>query len=266
MFWQIFGIGFHPEQVLDLLARLFILIHGKIGLGEMDADVLKETTLDRLLAIHGTELRAFTEALMRGDPSSANTEALLDKLYALGDFADVTPALVGMYAPGGIASLIMMNLRVAKFGKLRRLWTSYLALAGTAAVMLTGAAAMIEMVYHLQLNIALGPKVGFMGVTLDAQGVDSWFGAGFLFLTGLAMFELTRRAFQREWDTIQEEIEHEIDPQNLVFEAPQKAQQVWFVKHFGCNVNLGNIAPQEVVSVETIRQGLRADTIGPPSA
>jgi phosphosulfolactate synthase len=60
-----------------------------------------------------------------------------------------------------------------------------------------------------------------------------------------------------------EEIEHEIDAANLVFEAPQKAQQVWFVKHFGCNVNLGNIPPQEVISVETIRQGLRADTIGP---
>jgi phosphosulfolactate synthase len=58
-----------------------------------------------------------------------------------------------------------------------------------------------------------------------------------------------------------EEIEHEIDPSDIIFEAPQKAQQVWFVKHFGCNVNLGNIAPQEVISVETIRQGLRADTI-----
>ncbi len=41
----------------------------------------------------------------------------------------------------------------------------------------------------------------------------------------------------------------------------QKAQQVWFIKHFGANVNLGNIAPQEVVSVETIRQKLRGDTL-----
>ena len=61
-----------------------------------------------------------------------------------------------MYAPGGIASLIMMNLRVAKFGKLRQIWTSYLGLGLTAMVMLTGAGAMIEMVYHLQLNAALG--------------------------------------------------------------------------------------------------------------
>ncbi|GIW46027.1 MAG: phosphosulfolactate synthase [Candidatus Binatia bacterium] len=58
-----------------------------------------------------------------------------------------------------------------------------------------------------------------------------------------------------------EEIEVEIDPKRLIFEAPQKAQQVWLVKHFGNNVNLGNIPPQEVISVETIRQGLRADTM-----
>ena len=58
-----------------------------------------------------------------------------------------------------------------------------------------------------------------------------------------------------------EEIEVQIDSTRLIFEAPQKAQQVWFIKHFGCNVNLGNIPPQEVISLETIRQGLRADTM-----
>jgi len=63
-----------------------------------------------------------------------------------------------------------------------------------------------------------------------------------------------------------EEIEMQIDTSNLIFEAPQKSQQVWLVKHFGCNVNLGNIPPQEVISVETIRQGLRADTMAEPVA
>lgn len=58
-----------------------------------------------------------------------------------------------------------------------------------------------------------------------------------------------------------EEIEVQIEASNLIFEAPQKAQQVWLVKHFGCNVNLGNIPPEEVISLETIRQGLRADTM-----
>ncbi|WP_280155290.1 branched-chain amino acid ABC transporter permease [Piscinibacter sp. XHJ-5] len=115
-----------------------------------------------------------------------------------------------MYAPGGIASLIMMNLRVAAFGKLRRLWPSYLALAGTALVMLVGAAAMIEMVYHLQLNAALGTTLQFMGATLDAKGIDSWVGAILVTLVGLGLFEATRRTFAVQWGEIQGEIEKEI--------------------------------------------------------
>ena len=115
-----------------------------------------------------------------------------------------------MYAPGGIASLIMMNLRLAKFGKLRGLWPSYLALGGTALVAVLGAAAMVEMTYHLELNAALGPDLNFLGATLQANSVGSWFGAGFVLLTGLGLFELCRRQFVQQWGAIQEEIEHEI--------------------------------------------------------
>lgn len=115
-----------------------------------------------------------------------------------------------MYAPGGIASLVMMNLRVAAFGRLRELWVSYLALAATALVALLGAAAMIEMVYHMQLNSALGPELTFLGVKLDSQGLNSWFGAAFVLLSGIGLFELTRRQFKRQWDEIQEFIEKEI--------------------------------------------------------
>ncbi|WP_096697122.1 branched-chain amino acid ABC transporter permease [Polaromonas sp. AER18D-145] len=115
-----------------------------------------------------------------------------------------------MYAPGGIASLIMMNLRVALYGKLRQLWGSYLALAVTALVLLLGAGAMIEMVYHLQLNTTLGSKLEFLGVPLDAKSVNSWFGAALVMLTGLGLFEVTRRQFLHEWGEIQEYIEKEI--------------------------------------------------------
>jgi branched-chain amino acid transport system permease protein len=115
-----------------------------------------------------------------------------------------------MYAPGGIASLIMMNLRVAAFGRLKEIWVSYLALAITALIALVGAAVMIEMVYHLQLNAALGPELKFMGATLNAHGVNSWFGAGFVMLTGIALFEVARRQFVREWGEIQEFIEKEM--------------------------------------------------------
>ncbi|WP_395137320.1 branched-chain amino acid ABC transporter permease [Schlegelella aquatica] len=115
-----------------------------------------------------------------------------------------------MYAPGGIASLIMMNLRVAAFGMLGRLWVSYLALGGTAAVMLAGAGAIIEMIYHLQLNAALGPQLRYMGAMLNAKSLDSWFGSVFVLLTGLGLFEVARRHFVRQWNEIQEDIEKEI--------------------------------------------------------
>jgi len=58
-----------------------------------------------------------------------------------------------------------------------------------------------------------------------------------------------------------DEIVHEIDPGGLMFDAPRKDQQVWFVRRLGANVNLSNIAPDDVLSLETIRLGLRADTV-----
>ena len=58
-----------------------------------------------------------------------------------------------------------------------------------------------------------------------------------------------------------DEIVHAIDPNRLLFEAPQKAQQVWFIRKFGPNVNLGNIPHDEVIPLETLRLGLRADTL-----
>jgi len=115
-----------------------------------------------------------------------------------------------MYAPGGVASLIMMNLRVASFGMLRRIWASYLGLLGTALVILVGAGAMIEMVYHLQLNSALGNELPFMGATLNAKGLNSWFGSVFVLVTGLGLFELARRQFVHDWGEIQTDIEKEI--------------------------------------------------------
>jgi phosphosulfolactate synthase len=58
-----------------------------------------------------------------------------------------------------------------------------------------------------------------------------------------------------------DEIAHAIDPGHMIFEAPQRAQQVWFIRRFGSEVNLGNIAPDDVLSLETLRLGLRSDTM-----
>ncbi len=56
------------------------------------------------------------------------------------------------------------------------------------------------------------------------------------------------------------EISKVIPLEDILWEAPQKSQQAWFIKHFGANVNLGNIAPTEIIPLETLRLGLRGDT------
>jgi phosphosulfolactate synthase len=58
-----------------------------------------------------------------------------------------------------------------------------------------------------------------------------------------------------------DEIAHAIDPERLIFEAPLRPQQVWLLKRFGTECNLGNIAPDDVLSLETLRLGLRSDTV-----
>ena len=57
------------------------------------------------------------------------------------------------------------------------------------------------------------------------------------------------------------EIANVVGPANIVFEAPTKAAQAWFIKEFGASVNLGNIPPDEVIPLETLRLGLRGDTL-----
>lgn len=58
-----------------------------------------------------------------------------------------------------------------------------------------------------------------------------------------------------------DEIVHAVDPDHLIFEAPQRQQQVWLLKRFGTECNLGNIAADDVLSLETLRLGLRSDTV-----
>jgi phosphosulfolactate synthase len=58
-----------------------------------------------------------------------------------------------------------------------------------------------------------------------------------------------------------DEIAHAVDPDRLIFEAPLRPQQVWLLKRFGTECNLGNIAPDDVLSLETLRLGLRSDTV-----
>ena len=114
-----------------------------------------------------------------------------------------------MYAPGGFASLLMMNVRVAAFGMMRRLWGVYLALFATAFTALVGISVMVEMVYHRKLNEALGPTMTYWRVEVNTDSTTAWMGAGLLALIGIGLFEVARRQFVARWSAVQDDIEAE---------------------------------------------------------
>jgi len=115
--------------------------------------------------------------------------------------------LMVMFAPGGLASLIMMNLQMARWRKLGRLLPAYAALLGAGSVVLVVAFALIEMVYHRQLGGSAGPMLLFLGLQLDTSSTRSWLGAfGLLIAAGLVFRPVLRR-FLVQWGAAQHEIE-----------------------------------------------------------
>jgi branched-chain amino acid transport system permease protein len=115
--------------------------------------------------------------------------------------------LIVMYAPGGLSSLILMNLRVMKFRKFKRLLDPYFGVIVAALALAFGVVLMIEMTYHLTLDIALGPVVTIFGFPYDTGRPESWVFATSIVAGGAIAFEYMRRRFKREWDQVQIEIE-----------------------------------------------------------
>lgn len=115
--------------------------------------------------------------------------------------------LMIMYAPGGVASLIMMNVRMARAGRLGRFAGFYGLLLLACAVLFLGASLLIEMTYHMQLNAAMGSQMKYLGVQLDAGRVMPWLVAAVVTVVGvLAVYQVGRR-FALAWGTALEEIE-----------------------------------------------------------
>lgn len=122
-------------------------------------------------------------------------------------YVGVVFLLMVIYAPGGLSSLIMMNLRIAKYGKLKPLLASYIALGGTLTGVIAGIAAVIEMVYQLKLGTGTGSIVQVLGVALDVTKPATWVGVILLLGVSTFLFELCRREFAAHWSDTQEEIE-----------------------------------------------------------
>jgi branched-chain amino acid transport system permease protein len=112
-----------------------------------------------------------------------------------------------MFAPGGLSSLILMNLRVLKFGKFRRLLDPYVGVMLSGAALLAGVVLLVEFTWHRTLDIALGPIVRIAGFAFNTDHPQAWALAIATVLASAAAFEYMRRRFADEWDRIQVEIE-----------------------------------------------------------
>jgi branched-chain amino acid transport system permease protein len=118
--------------------------------------------------------------------------------------------LMVMYAPGGLASLVLMNLRVVKYRLFGRLRDAYLGVFLTGAVLLVGIVLVVEMSYHLTLNFAAGAKTRIFGFPADGGDPAFWVLALGILVAGAVSFEAMRRTFVREWGAAQEAIEDQV--------------------------------------------------------
>lgn len=119
--------------------------------------------------------------------------------------------LMVMYAPGGIASLIMINLRVAKFGKFRRMWAPYVAVAGAGLVLFFGIVALIEMIYHYQLESSGSMEMRLFGIQVDTGTPGPWIVAAIVVAVGSVLMRHASRWFRRVWGGAQAEIQEQIE-------------------------------------------------------
>ena len=118
--------------------------------------------------------------------------------------------LMVMFAPGGIASLVMMNVRLAAHRKLARAAVWYPALLLAMLVLLAGGAALIELFYQMQLGAGNETHTSVMGVGLDTRSVASWAGGIAVLIIGAGLFEAVRRRHARVWGQVQTEIAEEL--------------------------------------------------------
>ena len=119
--------------------------------------------------------------------------------------------LMVMYAPGGIASLIMMNLRVAKFGKFKRLWVPYAGVVAAGVVLFVGIVSLIEMIYHYQLESGSDTHMRLFGVTIDTGLAVTWIFAAIIAIVGAVLMRIASRRFAHVWGGAQSEIQQQVE-------------------------------------------------------
>jgi len=130
--------------------------------------------------------------------------------------SEVTPAwllylglvfvLMVVYAPGGIASLLVANARVAAAGRLGRLTVAYLGLAAAGLLAFAGASVLIELIYHLKLDTGGGAAPTLFGMTLAPDRASTWIVGLVLLAAGSAALMRAGARYRRDWDRVQADI------------------------------------------------------------
>jgi len=115
-----------------------------------------------------------------------------------------------MYAPGGVASLILMNLRVVKYRVFGRLRDPYVGVLLSGLVLLLGVVMVVEMSYHLTLDFAAGSRMRLLGFDVDSAAPEAWVLAAGVLVAGALSFDAMRRDFVREWGAVQAGIEEQV--------------------------------------------------------
>jgi branched-chain amino acid transport system permease protein len=136
--------------------------------------------------------------------------ALSDYTKAWQFYLGVFFVMMVMYAPGGVASLILMNLRVARYRLFNRLWGVYGRMLAASVVLLVGVIMVVEMSYHLTLNFSSGTRMQLFGFDTDAASAGAWLIAAAVTAVGASAFHFTRKAFAQVWGGVQATIEDQI--------------------------------------------------------
>lgn len=118
--------------------------------------------------------------------------------------------LIVMYAPGGIASIIMMNLRVAKFGMFKRVWPSMWKLVLAATVTTAGVILAVEMLYQRTLEATQSAVIEMFGVSIDTASSSWWLMTIIVIALGIFACAKLKGGFAQHWGDVNTEIEEQM--------------------------------------------------------